>query len=910
MAPTIPAMFRAAREAFRATGARGGGVDGVGDGGTTLQHDAAEATELGGIRERQTRKRRSRSLPKNAPKLTAPAATWRAYAVSMGVDPVRANKSARDGADAAVPVHHGKKVLIQRVRDAWAASRAARAERGRGVDGDAELPALASTGEHHGDESGDFDINFPGILSGSETGTELSSEDEVTDTDDDEQGPLGQFEEFISRRGTSFTTRELSELEVLWNQPELCVPSGPNAGIWAPESKTWHPPWRRRPFCRKPGAESPEPDDEDVQGHLAPLRFFAKFFTREIVQTLVNCSNIRLAKIRHAVRQKEIEARGASMSRTPEDPPAIITALKNDARGLHDYQFAEVKELDILTLAGILLIRGSRRQGSTVKELFQGATGVHKLPGIESRMSESRVRGVLFCLRGEPEPSTVVHHGQERWAFERVRELFNQACLEEAPGGTYCSSVTLDEHRWPYKGRYPEGAMKRSRKKLGQGFDEFMICVASGSFKGYRLIGALDLGGGPRNRFRQTKVNVEELCYSLIEEVSSALGDYMHVCADNRFTSKKLSDALFARRVYLSGTTRRQAGVKGAPRAAKESFSMLIDRGQFTEWREVSTKNAQLACYAWRDTECTMAFSSYFDPAWKDRGRATFSVSRTSKEFGAENNYVRDIPCPEAYKWYNENKGGVDIFSQLCYGFSVAQKHKKWTIKVGFYGLLDSCVTQAFILRRGWQRVRRTQIDQHAQFCASLAMLLLGYKAPRQAAAEMARLWGTNVPATGGSDDEDDGPQTPRPVRWGAERRQAVHESFGRQIERSRGLEESHFLASTGHLDSLSRQTVQAWLPTTCAQCNRERTSGTRRASSRPATFCTGCGARLCVKCFFPWHMDRNLSSGEVLSLARRWSQSTDIRRPERRRMMRTQGMQQDEGSSSQSSEGTVSEGP
>ena len=133
--------------------------------------------------------------------------------------------------------------------------------------------------------------------------------------------------------------------------------------------------------------------------------------------------------------------------------------------------------------------------------------------------------------------------------------------------------------------------------------------------------------------------------------------------------------------------------------------------------------------------------------------------------------------------------------------------------------------------------------------------------------------------------------------------------AWGRQIERSRGLEESHFLASTEHLDSLSRQTVQAWLPTTCAQCNRERTSGTRRASSRPATFCTGCGARLCVKCFFPWHMDRNLSSGEVLSLARRRSQSTDIRRPERRRIMRTRGMQQDEGSSSQSSEGTVSEG-
>ena len=240
---------------------------------------------------------------------------------------------------------------------------------------------------------------------------------------------------------------------------------------------------------------------------------------------------------------------------------------------------------------------------------------------------------------------------------------------------------------------------------------------------------------------------------------------------------------------------------------------------------------------------------------------------------------------------------------------------------VGFYGLVDSCVTQAFILRRGWQRVSSATFSDadtlHANFCAYLALCLLGYKSPRQAAAEVAHLWGAHVPTTDGPDNEDEGPRTPRPVRWGAERRDAVHEHFGRSIERLRGLSEGHFLASTEHLDRLSRQTVKAWLPTTCAQCNRERTTGGRGAASRPSTFCTGCGARLCVKCFFPWHMDRNLSHDEVVSMTQRWNQPNDpTTAPAKRRRgpasavpssTAQQTSVREEKSSS--SEGTVSEG-
>ena len=44
-------------------------------------------------------------------------------------------------------------------------------------------------------------------------------------------------------------------------------------------------------------------------------------------------------------------------------------------------------------------------------------------------------------------------------------------------------------------------------------------------------------------------------------------------------------------------------------------------------------------------------------------------------------------------------------------------------------------------------------------------------------------------------------------------------------------------------------------------------------AASRPSTLCAGCGARLCVKSYFAWPMDRNLSLDIVVSMTQKWNQ-------------------------------------
>lgn len=55
------------------------------------------------------------------------------------------------------------------------------------------------------------------------------------------------------------------------------------------------------------------------------------------------------------------------------------------------------------------------------------------------------------------------------------------------------------------------------------------------------------------------------------------------------------------------------------------------------------------------------------------------------------------VHLPDIISFYNQTKGGVDSFDQLCHTYSVSRKTRRWTLCV-FYGILNIVGINAMIL--------------------------------------------------------------------------------------------------------------------------------------------------------------------------------------------------------------------
>jgi len=173
--------------------------------------------------------------------------------------------------------------------------------------------------------------------------------------------------------------------------------------------------------------------------------------------------------------------------------------------------------------------------------------------------------------------------------------------------------------------------------------------------------------------------------YSLGERVviglcgKTALDDWNVVAFDNYFTTVKLVEELYRRKLLSVGTVRMQC--RGLPEPMKKKAK--LERGQFL----YQTKGC-VAAVKWMDNREVSVLSTCHSP------KEVRDVTRRAKD-GTHST----VTCPLAIAEYNRIMGGVDRFDQLRERYSVGRRSVKWWHRI-LYWLIDLMTVNAYVMYR------------------------------------------------------------------------------------------------------------------------------------------------------------------------------------------------------------------
>lgn len=160
-------------------------------------------------------------------------------------------------------------------------------------------------------------------------------------------------------------------------------------------------------------------------------------------------------------------------------------------------------------------------------------------------------------------------------------------------------------------------------------------------------------------------------------EQSGQAVEGMHIFTDRFYTSVELAEALYEKRIHLTGTVKRNR--KGLPEDVKKKKK--LKKGEINAFR----KDNKLSVIQWQDKREVLMLSSLYD-------NSTEEVRRTAKG-GVE----EVIKKPTVICRYNESMGGVDVADHFISSYSFTRRSIKWWRKI-FFWLLEVAVVNSFIL--------------------------------------------------------------------------------------------------------------------------------------------------------------------------------------------------------------------
>jgi len=118
---------------------------------------------------------------------------------------------------------------------------------------------------------------------------------------------------------------------------------------------------------------------------------------------------------------------------------------------------------------------------------------------------------------------------------------------------------------------------------------------------------------------------------------------------------------------------------------------------------------------------------------WRDRGKKSVVVVSSMHNPKKERSVLRTnkrgvrepVNCPESIADYNTFMGGVDKFDQLMSSYSIAQKSRRWWLKL-FYYFIDMSIVNSFIMYKDTARKQRFRHLSHLEFRSQLVNELIG----------------------------------------------------------------------------------------------------------------------------------------------------------------------------------------
>lgn len=427
---------------------------------------------------------------------------------------------------------------------------------------------------------------------------------------------------------------------------------------------------------------------------------------------------------------------------------------------------------ELLAFFGILIIMGFHELPSM--RLYWSSKPSFRVEAIANVMSLRRFLLILRFLHLN-DNSTMPKKGEPNFdRLYKLRPMLN--FLKKRFSDLFSPSrfLSIDESMVAFKGR---SALKQyiPNKPIKRGFKVWAIACAVTGF----LIN-FDIYEG-KDTLRQKEETLGEYVVLGLSQAFESLGYCLFF--DRFFTNFFLLKKLLSKNLFGCGT-------------------MQSDRKYFPN--QILKKDNQLK-YGESDFAADNEISVI---KWKDKGKKSVKIASnmhdpedcTEIERKDKHGNKINVKCPRAVADYNVYMGGVDHFDHYKSCYSIAQKSRRWWIKI-FYFLLESVIVNSYILYKYISKENGIKPMSQLLFREQLATELIGNFSSRK-------------PNTG--------------VRKGTK-------VTGRKV---------------ADLDLINIGTHLP-IPTSSRRCAR---CSTKEKSKRTSIACEKCEVALCLTCFAPFH--------------------------------------------------------
>ncbi|XP_064082557.1 uncharacterized protein LOC135198676 isoform X1 [Macrobrachium nipponense] len=320
-----------------------------------------------------------------------------------------------------------------------------------------------------------------------------------------------------------------------------------------------------------------------------------------------------------------------------------------------------VEPAELRALLGLLIFSGCRRDNNLpVKEMWDSSTGAGLY---SSTMSSKRFEFLLTCLQFDNPETREERQKADRFALVRkIWDIFIQKCGELY---TPSENLTVDEQLLGFRGKSPF-KMCRCNKFGKRGLRLMLITDSINSYL---------LGGIPYLSKQETRSSdVHNLGHYLIKELTRPYHNTSrNVTTDNWLTSVPLvSDLLNNCGMTVVGT------VSG------------VEMEILKEIKRRDEPERGFTAFLFNEE---MTLMSHVPPKGKTKKLVLLLSSKhTEAVLGTDG-------TPEIFEFYNQTKGSVSKFDQMCALYSTSRKTRRWPLCL-FYGILNAGTLNSWIIHR------------------------------------------------------------------------------------------------------------------------------------------------------------------------------------------------------------------
>ncbi|GBP63866.1 PiggyBac transposable element-derived protein 4 [Eumeta japonica] len=367
-----------------------------------------------------------------------------------------------------------------------------------------------------------------------------------------------------------------------------------------------------------------------------PVLCFNLFMTDEMVLEIVRWTNAE-------IYLKRNEKDGRERERTEKASKISAT-------------FRDTNETEIRAFTGVLTLSAAMKDDHlSTDELFDSSFSGTRYVAVTSR---ERFDFLVRCLRMDDKSLRPSLRTED--PFIPVRKvwslLINQCVNNYIPG----PHLTIDEQLLGFRGRCPF-RMYIPNKPNKYGIKIPMMCDSGTKY----MINAMPYIG------KATNTNGLPQGEYYVKELSKPVhGTNRNITCDNWFTSVPLAKTLLQDpyKLTLVGTIR--SNKREIPEQMKNTRSRAVGTSMF--------------CY---DGPLTLV-------SYKPKPSKMVYLLSSCDENGSINQATGK---PEMIMYYNQTKGGVDTFDQMCSSMTCSRKTNRWPMAV-FYGILNIAFVNSYVI--------------------------------------------------------------------------------------------------------------------------------------------------------------------------------------------------------------------